>query len=202
MSDKPHVSDLLGFSELSQIPYWCFVVAFELRPAVQYSGMTDVEWLFNNLFHISHLKPDGYESEEYYAMRKRLDEILLGLTRTAETEEEIDYILAHVGPFMSPAGEAIAEKAMRRRTPEKFRHHERSLKGRNGERSVQLDLADTEKDLERLVSPSLTAELPHFDTVTAPAYLKLAATTHSLFILKWIYDCTNLTMLDIRFAVA
>jgi hypothetical protein len=201
MNEQPAIADLLGLSNHTKIPFWRFAVGLSLRPALNYD-IDDVEWLTYNLMHISHLRPDGYGSEDYYAMRKRHDELLLSLAEKAETDEEIDFVLKNLDAFMSKASEVIGEKAMSRRRPKDFEYHERVLKGKNAERSTHLELAKTEDDLWPLLTGPM-AESPHFDTVTEPAFRKMIEVTKRLKTLQWICNGTATSYLtDVQFAVA
>lgn len=194
MNDKPHVADLLGLSNHTKIPFWRFAVSLGLRSALSYD-IDDVEWLTDNLMYICRMKPDGYGSEDYYAMRKRHDELLVALAEKAETDKEIDFVLKNLDVFSSKAGEVIAEKTMRLRLPEYYPHHERSVKGRDAERAAHLELAKTEADLWEILCNPSPCELPHFDTVTKPASLKMIGLTNKLSTLQWF--CNRMTSLDV-----
>ncbi len=202
MSYDPAVADMIGISEETKIPYWRFAVGLGLRPAMHYE-VDDIEWLGYNIMHISHLKPHGYNSEDFYAMVKRHDALLLALAEKAETDEEIDYVLNNLAAFPGKAGEVIAQKAMRLRRPKDYPYHERSLKGKNAERAAHLELAETEDDLWPLMYAPTPMELPCFDTVTEHVFRKMIGVTVKLSTLQWICNCTSTTRLtDIQFEVA
>ncbi len=201
MPRKIAVADLIGVAEKTKIPYWRFAVGLGLRPAMQYE-VDDIEWLTYNLMHISHLRPHGYDSEDFYAMMKRHDELLLALAKKAETDEEIDYVLSNLHAYARNAQEIICEKAMSRRRPKEFSYHEKSLKGKNAERAAHLELAKTEEDLWQIMNGPI-AESPRFDTVSELAFRKMIEVTTKLSTLQWICNCTSTTALtEVQFNVA
>jgi hypothetical protein len=192
--------DIFWFQVIARevsLPLWCFLVAKDIRKPVEYPDL-DLPWFKENKIYLGHL---GGESEEYYALRKRLESLLLPLAEAAATEAEFSFVLKHCDTFDFNIQEIIWAKKRKLDEPEHFRLHERSLKSENARRLTAIELSETEEELWSFVN-GVMAEMPRFDTATEKAVKKMLTITTKLSTLKSLYDSYLHTQVDWRFDIA
>ncbi len=180
-----------------KMPLWCFLVAYGIRKPVEYSDF-NLDWFKENHIYLGHL---GGESEEYYALRKRHEMLLLPYAQAAVSEDEIRFVLDHLDTFNQDIREVARDKWKKLKEPERYRAHEKSLKSENARRLTAVELSETEEELWSFVTGGPMAESPRFDTATELAVKKMTQTTTKLSTLKWLYESYLHTQIDWRFDI-
>jgi hypothetical protein len=165
------------------IDFWEFEIALDVRPTLTYPGFTIPE------LHDYHIRmvfncDDG--SEQNYAVSLQLMTELEKVAMSAESEEDINFVIKHLPSFYTPAHDIISEKRKLRTEPERLARHKKLMLEHSAVEKARLSVCETAQEAFAIATRITGPELPWYDTHTEAAFLRAVELADDIEMLKEI----------------